>query len=697
MVHDGRRPLTSSEPEDGVLIGSVLGSYRIVEQLGQGGMGEVYVGRHEKLGHRVAVKVLRLEMSRNADMVRRFFNEAQSTTAIRSPGIVQIFDFGNAPDGRAYFVMELLEGQSLQARLKQRRPDHVECCRIGRQVTNVLQAAHTAGITHRDLKPDNLFLVPDVEVVGGERVKVLDFGIAKLAGEVHAAGVKTRTDVVMGTPTYMSPEQSRGAGTVDARSDIYSLGCILFEMVCGRPPFIGEGAGGIIGAHQYVDPPQPRSLAPDVPPRLAKLILHMLAKPPEARPQTMAAVGQELEEILRALEKAPKRAAAAPPKRAPAAAPGPKAHAEATYIVPSPGMSTPGARGPERRAWIALGSIVLAVVVIGIVLGARGPGSEPTPGSGSATEAGSMTGPSADAARVAEPAVIATADAIELVDAAAVAMPPPVLIDAAGAIADTSQPAGSAAGSAATPGAELEIECLRFQADEKWAELDACADQLKATNPTAAKELKARATLETKAVPRINAFEAAIRDKNLKRAKAELDALQSATSYSKLKQRYGQAEDAAIRDLVTRLERAREPDCKKYNQLVQQEKASKPPRVAAEATNQVKCTPATPATPAITTAQSPKPATSCNAAALASKGGEQYAIGQLGAALASFEQAWACKQDSSYADKAFIIACNIPNLAKARLFWKRMPQPSRARAVMICVRNGIAEEQLNAP
>ena len=691
MVHDGRRPLTSSEPETGQLIGSALGNYRIVEQLGQGGMGEVYVGRHEKLGHRVAVKVLRLEMSRNADMVRRFFNEAQATTAIRSPGIIQIFDFGNAPDGRAYFVMELLEGQSLEARLKQRRPDYAECCRIGRQVTNVLQAAHTAGITHRDLKPDNLFLVPDVEVVGGERVKVLDFGIAKLAGEVHAAGVKTRTDVVMGTPTYMSPEQSRGAGTVDARSDIYSLGCILFEMVCGRPPFIGEGAGGIIGAHQYVEPPQPRSLAPDVPPRLAKLILQMLAKPPEARPQTMAAVGQELEEILRTVEKAPKRAAEKAPKRAPAAAPGPKAHAEATYIVPSSAMSTPGAHGPERRAWIALGGIVLAVVVIGIVLGASGSGSEPNPGSGSADGAGAMTGATADAAAAAKPAVIAPADAPQLADTAQVATPSPVILDAAGTVAAPPPPAGSAAGSAVTPGAELEIECLRYQADQKWADLDACADQLKATNPTLAKELKARATLETKAVPRINAFEAAMRDKNLKRAKSELDALQNAASYRKLKQLYEQAEDAAIRDLATRLERAKEPDCKKYNQLVQQEKVAKPPRVATEATNQVKCT------PAATAAQAPKPASSCNATTFANKGGEQYASGQLAAALSSFEQAWACKQDSSYADKAFIIACNLPNLAKARLFWKRMPQPSRARAVMICVRNGITEEQLNGP
>ena len=163
--------------------GTVLGNYRVVEHLGKGGMGVVYVGRHETHGRRVAMKVLRPELSSHADVVQRFFNEAQATTAIHNPGIVQVFDFGTPPDGRAYFVMELLEGETLTARLKQRRSDHGECCRFGRQVANVLQAAHAAGITHRDLKPDNLFLVPDLEVIGGERVKVLDFGIAKLAGE----------------------------------------------------------------------------------------------------------------------------------------------------------------------------------------------------------------------------------------------------------------------------------------------------------------------------------------------------------------------------------------------------------------------------------------------------------------------------------------------------------------------------------
>jgi serine/threonine protein kinase len=212
----------------------LLGNYRIVERLGEGGMGVVYIGRHETLGHRAVVKVLRLELSHNADMVQRFFNEAQAATAIRNPGIVQVFDFGTIPDGRAYLVMELLEGETLSARLEKRQLDYRECCRIGRQVAKVLQAAHARGITHRDLKPDNLYLVRDDEVVGGERVKVLDFGIAKLAGEVHASRVKTRTGAIMGTPIYMSPEQCRGTGAVDARADIYSLGCILFEMTCAR-------------------------------------------------------------------------------------------------------------------------------------------------------------------------------------------------------------------------------------------------------------------------------------------------------------------------------------------------------------------------------------------------------------------------------------------------------------------------------
>src|SRR5262249_37144742 len=151
----------------------------------------------------------------------------------------------------------------------------------------VLAAAHAAGITHRDLKPDNLFLVPDAEVTCGERVKVLDFGIAKLTGEANIGAVQTRMGVAMGTPNYMSPEQCRNASAADARSDIYSLGCVLFKRVCGRPPFAGMAVGEIGAAHIRLPPPDPQDLAPDLPRALAELILRMLAKSPDARPQTM--------------------------------------------------------------------------------------------------------------------------------------------------------------------------------------------------------------------------------------------------------------------------------------------------------------------------------------------------------------------------------------------------------------------------
>jgi serine/threonine-protein kinase len=260
-------------------------------------MGVVYVGGHETLGHRVAVKVLRPELSSNAEMLQRFFNEARSASAIRHPGIVQVFDFGTTPDCRAYFVMELLEGETLATRLAYGRHRHDECCRIGRQVANVLQAAHAAGITHRDLKPDNLFLIPDPDVIGGVRVKVLDFGVAKLAREVELSGVQTREGAAMGTPSYMSPEQCRDASAADARSDIYSLGCILFEMACGRPPFSGAGLADIVAAHLYAAAPHPQSIAPDLPNGLAALIANMLAKQPGARPQTMAAVSHALQAL----------------------------------------------------------------------------------------------------------------------------------------------------------------------------------------------------------------------------------------------------------------------------------------------------------------------------------------------------------------------------------------------------------------
>ncbi|HVV88436.1 MAG TPA: serine/threonine-protein kinase, partial [Kofleriaceae bacterium] len=276
--------------------GQSLGSYTIERELGRGGMGAVYTAVHTLLGRRAAVKVLLAELSTNQELVQRFFNEARAATAIKHPSIVEIYDFGWAPDGSAYIVMELMEGEPLAARLARlRRLPVATALTIARQVANALAAAHRAGIVHRDLKPDNVFLVSDIEVVGGERVKLLDFGIAKLAADGGVS--KTTTGAIMGTPLYMSPEQCEGARKVDHRADLYSLGCMLFEMIGGRPPFQSEGVGGLIGMHLHVPAPHLRSVAPDAPAEVEAIVAKLLAKNPADRYQSADELAAELARV----------------------------------------------------------------------------------------------------------------------------------------------------------------------------------------------------------------------------------------------------------------------------------------------------------------------------------------------------------------------------------------------------------------
>jgi serine/threonine protein kinase len=282
------------------LIGEVLGSYRITHELGKGGMGVVYAGTHVTLGSPAALKTLLPRHSADQELVARFFNEARAATLVKHPGIVAVHDFGHHSSGIGYLVMELLVGETLaQRRDRLGRLPERPMLALMRQVAGALAAAHDAGIVHRDLKPHNLFVVSDPDLPGGERVKVLDFGVCKLAGDTVPAGEKTREGCLLGTPKYMAPEQCRGAGQVDARADVYAFGCILFELSCGVPPFVGEGHGELIAQHIYEKPPRPSQKNPHIDRDLEALILRCLRKHPAERPPDMRDVTAAIDHILR--------------------------------------------------------------------------------------------------------------------------------------------------------------------------------------------------------------------------------------------------------------------------------------------------------------------------------------------------------------------------------------------------------------
>ncbi|HZO15602.1 MAG TPA: serine/threonine-protein kinase [Polyangiaceae bacterium] len=277
--------------------GTQVGEYVIERVLGEGSFGKVYAAVHPLIGKAVAVKVLDLALAARSEHVSRFVEEARAVNRIRHRHIVDIFAFGQLPDGRHYFVMELLEGKTLREYLDERkRVPLAEALPILRKVARALDAAHAAGIAHRDLKPDNLFLSFDED--GNVFPKLLDFGIAKLTGDAPVGGHRTATGVQMGTPLYMSPEQCRGSG-VDHRTDIYAFGVLVFEMLAGRTPFDDEAVVQIIIAHMSRPAPPLSSVAPDLPRTLDGPVMQMLDKDPARRPQSVSAAVDGLEQAAR--------------------------------------------------------------------------------------------------------------------------------------------------------------------------------------------------------------------------------------------------------------------------------------------------------------------------------------------------------------------------------------------------------------
>jgi eukaryotic-like serine/threonine-protein kinase len=275
-------------------------------------MGTVFLAEHPVIGSKVALKAIHPYYARTPEIVSRFVNEARVVNQIGHDHIIDIHDFGTTPAGDFYFIMEYLNGEMLSdKRGRQIAFAPARALHIVAQIADALAASHHEGVIHRDLKPDNIYLItrdgkPDF-------VKVLDFGLAKLThGSGPVPAYTTDAGLVMGTPYYMSPEQCEGRGKVDHRTDIYSLGVILFELLTGQVPFAGDGYGEVMTKHISLPPPAARSIVPDLPIIIEAILSRVLAKDPDARFQTMA----ELRDVLLSTESAlspPPAALASPP------------------------------------------------------------------------------------------------------------------------------------------------------------------------------------------------------------------------------------------------------------------------------------------------------------------------------------------------------------------------------------------------
>ena len=283
-------PSTSSDQD--LPKGTQVGEYVIERKLGEGGMGAVYAGVQPLIGKQVAIKVVAAVWARDEQVTKRFLEEARAVNCIRHPNIIDIFSFGILPDGRPYFVMEFLQGESLEDALEKGHATSREIFLLMRQLCDALGAAHAAGFVHRDLKPENLWIarLPNQEV----SLRILDFGIAKNLSVPNAK--VTVEGQILGTAHYMAPEQAR-ASTIDGRTDVYALGVLLYRILTGVMPFDGESSFAVVTKH-LMEPPLPLSRLQPIQPALEAVVLDCLAKDPAQRPQTVGDLWLRLEPAL---------------------------------------------------------------------------------------------------------------------------------------------------------------------------------------------------------------------------------------------------------------------------------------------------------------------------------------------------------------------------------------------------------------
>jgi len=354
--------------------GQVLdGKYRIVRLIGEGGMGAVFEGENVRINRRVAIKVLHGAALSNAETVQRFEREAQAAGRIGSDHILEILDLGVLGDGERYMVMEFLSGQTLTQRILQHgRLTPRQITPLIRQVLVGLGAAHAAGIIHRDLKPDNLFVLNERSGIR-DYVKIIDFGISKfnaLGGDMSM----TRTGAVMGTPYYMSPEQAKGSGKVDARSDLYAIGVILYEAVAGEVPFSADTFNELMFKIVLSDAKPLMEVVPDLDPRFAAIVAKAMARDVDQRYSTAAEMIEAFDAFALTFAGTGTGTFADVPVAASRELP--PAHA-----MTSPGQATqgsfatsqqgvPGATTPGKRSGVGIAAAVAVLIVVGGAFGA---------------------------------------------------------------------------------------------------------------------------------------------------------------------------------------------------------------------------------------------------------------------------------------------------------------------------------------
>jgi serine/threonine protein kinase len=401
--------------------GQMAGEYRLRRKLGEGAFGAVYEAEHPVLKRRAAVKVLHQIADKDSDAVQRFISEAQAVNQIRNRHIVHVFSFGQLPDGRHFFVMDLLDGEPLDRRLRRDgRFPVATALQLLRPIAEALDAAHAAGIVHRDIKPQNIYLA--WEPSGDTVPKLLDFGMAKLLGE---SPVRTLSGTPIGTPLYMSPEQARGEA-VDGRSDVYALGVLCYELLTGKLPITGDSTIVVLMAH-VTQPAPPPSEVSDVPAELNAPVLRMLEKAPSAR---FATAGEALAALIQAAERAGHTVPSGmpqlpPPSRATAGESDDTLSSAETVPSPNPTPGVPGgathagesARSTARTHPITFGRAVAALLAVALIGGAGllvlgGHHGAPAPAGGAASSK------AAPAAPVVEPAAAVAAPAPST-------MPPP--------------------------------------------------------------------------------------------------------------------------------------------------------------------------------------------------------------------------------------------------------------------------------